>query len=181
MLFFNFTLQLKFMRSFLSWLVVCILIVSCKQQQQNGNSKILAGHFIDSVIKHSDSSYEKPYYRTDFVTAAYHVNTKDSTVCQLMKDSAGRIRQVIVARKGTRIFFALYYTNGQLQADLPLDAFGQYHGTGKFFYEDGSLQSSGNYTHGFKTGDWKVYDKKGNITATDSYDDNGNLIPPKTP
>jgi antitoxin component YwqK of YwqJK toxin-antitoxin module len=167
------------MRSFLLPAFFTIFIFSCKHQ--DGNSKILASHFIDSVVKHSDSSYEKPYYRTDFVTATYYVNKKDSTVCQLMKDSAGSIRQVIIAKKGTRIFFGLFYKNGQLQADLPLDTFGQYHGIGKFFYEDGSIQSTGNYNHGFKTGDWKVYDEKGKITATDSYDENGNLLPQKMP
>lgn len=167
------------MRTLLPLIVLTLFFFSCKQQ--SGNAKILAGHFIDSIIKHSDSSFEKPYYRTDFVTAAYYVNTKDSTVCQLMKDSSGNIRQVIIAKKDTRIFFGLYYKNGQLQADLPLDAFGQYHGAGKFFYEDGSLQSTGNYTHGFKTGNWKVYDKKGTVIATDSYDNNGNLLPQKMP
>jgi antitoxin component YwqK of YwqJK toxin-antitoxin module len=159
--------------------VSAICIFSCTQK--NGNSKILAGSFIDSIIKHSDSSYEKPYYRTDFVTASYYVNKKDSTICQMMKDSAGNIRQVIISKKDTRIFFGSYYKNGQLQADLSLDEFGQYHGTGKFYYEDGSLQSTGNYLHGFKTGAWKVYDEKGKETATDNFDQNGNLIPQKVP
>jgi len=156
-----------------------LFITSCKQQ--NVNDKILATKFIDSVIKKSDSSYQKAYYRSDFVTAQYYVNKKDSTVCQLMKDSAGIIRQVIIAKKDTRIFYASYYKNGQLQADLPLDTFGQYHGTGKFYYEDGSLQSNGNFNHGFKTGAWKVYDKKGKETAIDNFDQNGNLIPQKLP
>ena len=49
------------------------------------------------------------------------------------------------------------------------------------FLEDGNLQSTGDYNHGFKTGDWKVYDEKGKVTATDPYDDNGNLVPQKTP
>ncbi len=157
------------------------IISSCKQKQQNVNDKILANSFIDSVIKKSDSSYEKKYYRSDFVTAQYYLNKKDSTVCQLMKDSAGLIRQIIIAKKDTRIFYGSYYKNGQLQANLPLDAFGQYHGTGKFYYEDGSLQGSGNYTHGFKTGAWKVFNEKGKETATDNFDQNGNLIPQKMP
>jgi antitoxin component YwqK of YwqJK toxin-antitoxin module len=167
------------MKKIILLFAVIVSVFGCSQK--SGNAKILASHFIDSVIKHSDSTYEKPYFRTDFVKAMYYVNKKDSTICQLMKDSAGSIRQVIIAKKDTRIFFGLYYKNGQLQADLPLDAFGQYHGIGKFFYEDGSLQSSGNYIHGFKTGDWKVYDKKGAVIATDSYDTNGNLLPPKMP
>ncbi|MBL7702531.1 MAG: hypothetical protein JNM14_09785 [Ferruginibacter sp.] len=160
-----------------------LLAGSCRQKQSNvtTNNKILATPFIDSVIKKSDSSYEKKYLRSDFVTAQYYSNKKDSTVCQLMKDSAGLIRQIIIADKNVRIFFGSYYTNGQLQADLPLDSFGQYHGTGKFYYEDGSLQSSGNYTHGFKTGTWKVYDKNGKETNTDNFDQNGNLIPQKMP
>ena len=161
------------------FLFLILLLFSCIQQ--NRNDKILASSFIDSIIKHSDSSYEKTGYRTDFVTTTYYLNKKDSSVCQLMKDSAGKIRQVIITKKDIRIFFGSYYKTGQLQNDLPLDTFGQFHGTGKFFYEDGSLQSTGNYKHGFKTGDWKVYDKKGKVTATDSYDDNGNLVPQKMP
>ncbi len=156
-----------------------LFITGCKQQTVN--EKILATPFIDSIIKKSDSSYQKPYYRSDFVTAQYYVNKKDSTVCQLMKDSAGLIRQIMIAKKDTRIFYASYYKNGQLQADLPLDAFGQYHGTGKFYYEDGSLQSSGNFTHGVKTGAWKVYNEKGQEKAIDNFDQNGNLIPQKLP
>ena len=166
-------------------LVAVICICSCTQKNGNdkinANDKILATPFIDSVIKKSDSTYEKPYYRTDFVKAAYYINTKDSTVCQLMKDSAGSIRQIIVARKDVRIFFGTYYTNGQLQADLPLDSFGQYHGTGKFYYADGKLQSTGNYLHGIKTGTWKVYDEKGKETASDNFDQVGNIIPQQAP
>ena len=153
-----------------------LLFVTVIYLQKNGNAKILATSLIDSIIKTSDSNYSKPYYRTDFVTATYYVNKKDSTVCQIMKDSAGIIRQVIIAKKDVRIFFGAYYKNGQLQADLPLDEFGQYHGTGKFYYQNGSLQSSGNYLHGIKTGQWKVYDEKGKLTSTDEFDKNGQVI-----
>ena len=167
------------MKSILLFFFVSLFFFSCSQH--NSNSKNLATSFIDSIITHSDSSYTKPYYRTDFVTATYYLNKKDSTICQMMKDSAGKIRQIIISKKDTRIFFGSYYQNGQLQAELPLDAFGQYHGTGKFFYEDGSMQSTGNYSHGFKVGAWKVYNEKGKETATDNFDENGNLIPQKLP
>ena len=159
--------------------VLMLFIFSCTQQ--NRNAKILATTLIDSIIKTSDSSYEKPYYRTDFVTAAYYLNKKDSTVCQLMKDSTGIIRQIIIAKKDIRIFFASYYKNGQLQANLPLDEFGQYHGTGNFYYEDGSLQSSGNYNHGLKAGPWKVYNESGKLIATDTFNKNGQLELPQQP
>ena len=165
---------------FLLPVIFMLAIFSCSQKNNN-NNKSINQSWLDSIIKNSDSSYTKPYKRTDFVTASYYINKKDSSVCQLMKDSAGKIRQIIIAKKNIRTFFAQYYSNGNLQADLPMDAFGQYHGTGKFFYEDGNLQSTGNYKHGFKTGTWTVYNEKGKVTATDSYDDNGNLVPQKAP
>jgi antitoxin component YwqK of YwqJK toxin-antitoxin module len=169
------------MRLLVSFLTLIILFTSCSEHAGSANAKTINRPWLDSIIKISDSSYTKPYKRTDFVTAVFYINKKDSSVCQLMKDSAGSIRQIIIAKKDIRTFFAQYYANGNLQADLPLDAFGQYHGTGKFYYEDGSLQSTGSYNHGFKTGTWKVYDEKGKETATDSFDQNGNLIPQKMP
>ena len=90
--------------------VSLLYIFSCTQK--NSHAKILATSFIDSIIKTSDSSYTKSYYRTDFVTATYYTNKKDSTVCQLMKDSAGIIRQIIIAKKNVRIFYGPYYKNG---------------------------------------------------------------------
>ena len=133
--------------------------------------------WLDSIIKNSDSSYTKPYKRTDFVTASFYLDRKDSSVCQLMKDSAGIIRQIIIAKKGTRIFFAQYYSNGQLQADLPLDEFGQYHGPATYYNENGSIQSSGNYVHGLKFATWENNDSNGKLVSTESYDNDGRLIP----
>ena len=131
---------------------------------------------LDAFIKQSDSSYNKPYYRTDFVTAWYYINKKDSAVCQVMKDSANNIRQVIIAKKDVRTFFAAFYPNGQLQADLPLDGFGQYHGDATYYYPSGHTESSGTYEHGIKTGDWKYFDEKGKLLSTEKYDNSGQLI-----
>jgi len=160
--------------------VALVLLASCTSHNKT-TGKTLNHAWLDSIIKTSDSTYSKPYKRTDFVTAVYYINKKDSAICQLMKDSADSIRQIIISKKNVRTFFAQYFPNGNLQADLPLDEFGQFHGTGTFYYESGNIQSSGNYTHGFKNGTWTVYDEKGKVTATDSYDSNGNLVPPKQP
>lgn len=164
---------------FLLPIAFLLLLIGCSEK--TSNNKTINQAWLDSIIKNSDSNYTKPYKRTDFVTAVFFVNKKDSSVCQLMKDSSDNIRQIIIAKKDIRTFFAQYYPNGNLQADLPLDEFGQYHGTGKFYYEDGNLQSSGNYSHGFKTGSWKVYDEKGKEIAIDNFDNNGNLVPQKQP
>ena len=168
---------------FLLPIAFLLMLVSCFENNNHSKNaaKNINRSWLDSIIKNSDSSYTKPYKRTDFVTAVFYINKKDSSVCQLMKDSADSIRQIIIAKKDIRTFFAQYYQNGSLQAGLPLDEFGQYHGTGKFYYEDGSLQSTGNFNHGLKTGPWKVYDEKGKEMVTDNFDKNGNLIPQKQP
>lgn len=159
------------------FVALVIFIFSCTQQISSSKTitKKVNRTWLDSIIKNSDSSYVKPYKRTDFVTAAFFVNKKDSTVCQIMKDSADSIRQIIMARNDIRTFFAQYYTNGQLQAELPLDKFGQNHGQTIFYYENGKTQSTGNYLHGLKTGQWKYFDKKGKLISTDKYDENGQV------
>ena len=167
------------MKSLFYFLIAASIII-CSCTEQNSNNKVSLKTFnrtwLDSIIKLSDSSYIKPYKRSDFVTAIFYINNKDSSICQVMKDSAGIIRQVIISQKNIRSFFGTYYKNGQVQADLPLDEFGQYHGTGIFYYEDGNLQSQGNFTHGIKTGPWKIYNEKGKLTATDEFDKNGQVI-----
>jgi antitoxin component YwqK of YwqJK toxin-antitoxin module len=169
------------MRICISFLVSTILLISCAGNTGNSNAKTLNRAWLDSIIKTGDSSYTKPYKRTDFVTATFYVNKKDSVICQVMKDSADSIRQVIIAKNDLRSFFAQYYANGVLQADLPLDEFGQHHGKATFYYENGNVQSSGFFNHGLKSGEWKVYDEKGKLTSTDKYDNNGQLIKPHQP
>lgn len=164
-------------------IILLLFAVGCSEQssKQNPNTKTLNHSWLDSIIKKSDSSYTRPYKRTDYVTAVFYINKIDSSVLQIMKDSADSIRQIIIAKNDTRTFFAQYYANGNLQADLPLDQFGQYHGTGTFYYENGAIQSTGSFNHGLKTGEWKVYDEKGKLTTSDTYDNNGQIIPQQHP
>lgn len=154
-------------------LLLILCLFSCTHQS---NQKDQVLEKLDDFIAHSDSSYSKPYYRTDFVTASYYINKKDSAVCQVMKDSSKTIRQVIIAKKNVRTFFAAFYSNGQLQADLPLDEFGQYHGNTTYYYPSGRTESSGRYEHGIKTGAWKYFDEKGRLLSTDYYDKSGQPV-----
>lgn len=157
-----------------------MLFFSCSQQDANvvvKAKKTIDHRWLDSVIKqHSDSTYTKPYKRTDFVTAAWYINKKDSSVCQLMRDSADTVRQVIIAKKGIRTFFAQYYENGQIQADLPLDEFGQYHGAAVYYYKDGTVENSGAYIHGLKNGQWENFDVNGKLVSADEYNINGQVV-----
>jgi hypothetical protein len=158
---------------------IILFLYSCTQPQKYtapAAKLTVDKHWLDSIIKTCDSNSVKPYKRIDFVTAASYFNKKDSIVCQVMKDSVDTIRQVIVAKKEVRIFFAQYFANGQLQASLPLDTFGQYHGKAIYYYEDGSIESSGNYVHGLKQGQWQHFDSRGNLTSTDEYNSNGQVV-----
>jgi antitoxin component YwqK of YwqJK toxin-antitoxin module len=162
------------MKIILSLITFTVIFFSCTQQKDN--SKNINSTWLDSIITSSDSSYTKPYYRSDFVTAEYYLNKNDATVCQLMKDSAGKIRQIVITKKEVRTFFGQYYSNGQLQASLPLDAFGQYHGASTYYYKSGSVKSSGNYVHGFKNGTWENYNENSKLLFTEEFDSNGGLI-----
>lgn len=154
------------------------MLFSCKEQKVKQGIKAINTidrTWLDSVIKASDSSYSKPYKRTDFVTAYYYVNSKDSSICQVMKDVLDTIRQVIIARKNVRSYFAQYYANGQLQASLPLDESGQYNGNAVYYHEDGTKESEGQYTHGLKTGEWMNYNKEEKFLSTDRYNADGQI------
>ena len=82
----------------------------------------------------------------------------------------------IIVTKNIRTFFGQYYNNGQLQAWLPLDTFGQYDGDAVYYYSKGTVSSKGSYNHGLKNGMWKNYDNKGKLASTEEYDANGALI-----
>lgn len=161
------------MKIFVFILAVTMLAVSCASGKREAIRQNAA--FLDSVIRKSDSTYTKPYFRNDFVTATYYINSKDATNCQVMKDSAGHIRQVIVMTKGIRSFYAPYYVNGQLQAKTAFDNAGVYHGTIINYYADGSIADSGNYTHGVRHGEFKAYDTAHRLTATTYFDSNGQV------
>ncbi len=170
------------MKKFIPVGIVLFFLASCSQPRKKNAStakKTINQQWLDSVIKKADSSYTKPYKRSDFVTAEFYCNREDSSVCQVMKDSTGSIRQVILAKKDTRTFFAQYYANGQVQADLPLDELGQYHGEAVYYYENGNKESCGVYRHGVKNGEWKNYDSKANLLSVEEYGQDGELIKKK--
>ena len=130
---------------------------------------------LDSVRKKSDTLYTKTYRNEEFASAEYYVNRKDTTVCQVMKDKEGNIRQVIIANRRYRLFTAEYYANGQIKAILPLDNEGRYNGGSKSFYATGCVKSEGSYQQGFYAGEWKNYKEGGELSSTDIYDSNGQL------
>jgi len=93
-----------------------------------------------------------------------------------MTDSSGNVRQIILTKKDKRIFAGEYFSNGQLKAKFFLDSSGKYHGTGKYYYEDGCIKSQGAFYHGLYSGTWKSYNRSGNLITVEEYDADGQLV-----
>ena len=75
-------------------------------------------------------------------------------------DKEGNIIQLIEYKKG-------YVVNRERINRY--DADHRPHGKWKWFYEDGTLKTEGNFTHGLKNGYFKEYDPKGNLTSVSKY------------
>jgi len=156
-------------------LVMLSVLLSCKEN--NYCKKITVDKsLLDSVKKKADTSYTKSYRSKEFANAEYYINRKDTTVCQIMKDTADQVRQIIMSKRDTKLFNAEYYGNGQLKAHLPLDENGRLNGKGEFYFENGCVKSKGIFYHGFYVGEWKIYNDKGLNISIDKYDSNGQLI-----
>ena len=158
--------------------VVLLLLLSCRQPQNAGFRKLATVdlELFDSLKKESDSIYSRPYLASGFSQAEYIINKKDSCITQVMKDSSGKIRQVIISKNRIRIYTAQYYANGQLKGSYALDKFGQYHNAAEEYFENGFVRESGFYTSGLRTGIWKVYDSSGLCIFSKKYDKNGQVI-----
>ena len=90
-----------------------------------------------------------------------------------MKDSANTIRLILVSRKNTRTYFAPYYANDQLIADVKLDNFGQPDGSATYYYENGNVIRAGRYRHGLAVVEWQEFEEKSNAFSIAKYDSNG--------
>ena len=154
------------------------LFYSCKSKNKTFENKLITINkgFIDSIKNKSDTTYTKRYRNNEFVTAEYYLNRNDHTVTQIMRDSGNNIRQVLITKKGKKLFGTEYFKNGQLKALLPLDSSGKYNGFTKYYYENGIVKSEGIYKEGFHAGNWKNYDSNGVNISIDNYNDNGQLI-----
>lgn len=123
---------------------VYFFIQGCKQGTQLKPQKITADiAMLDSIKNNADSVYSKRYPRNDITKADYFINHNDSTLTQVMIDSMGMIRQIVIVRYKIRIYTASFYPNGQLTANYELDDFGQFINSSREFYETGSVKSEG--------------------------------------
>ena len=161
--------------------IILITFFGCKTNSSKNISAIkiikLDTVWLNSFTQNSDSVFTKPYKRTDFVTASSYYNYKDSSVCQVMKDSIGQVRQVQISTKNVLSFSANYYANGQLVENVGFNKFGRKDGIAFNYYPSGRLKSSGYFKDGLYAGEWKNYDSVGVQLETTFYNSNGNIIP----
>ena len=159
--------------------IALIMLVSCKSTADSRSPLLnnkLNKAWLDQYVTGSDSSYSRPYFRSDFVMASSYYNKKDSTVCQVMRDSSERVRQVIIARNNIRTFYAQFYANGQVIAIIGLNSSGQFDGEAINFFPDGNTMSKGRYSNGLYTGKWEYFNENEKRIAIEEYDTSGQLI-----
>jgi antitoxin component YwqK of YwqJK toxin-antitoxin module len=150
--------------------------MSCGENNKSFEKITVDNSLIDSVKKVSDSSYVKPYYSGYFASATYYLNSADSTLMQVMKDSSNKVRQVIIAKNNKRLYFTQYYANGQLMASYYFNADGQNDGESKEYFENGAVSMSGKYSNGLRTGKWKNFNEKGEYLFSAVYNNNGQQV-----
>ncbi|MBC7508823.1 MAG: hypothetical protein H7320_08755 [Ferruginibacter sp.] len=165
---------MKFSVYFLVVFISVFFIVACNNT--NSNLSLLQNQqdeqLIDSLKKVSDTFYVKRYGRTDFVTAEYIIVKKDSIHVQVMRDSANKLRQLVVTKKNINVYVARFFKNGQLMAKTTCNVKGNIDGIATNYYDNGSVKEHGNYTNGIKTGKWKEYSVENKLTET-VFDTNG--------
>ncbi len=159
-------------------IIFFILLTACGCIHKKNSfvpTKKLDTVWLNTVIEQSDSFYSKPYKRTDFVTAYFYIGKKDSSICQVMKDSAGQVRQVLITKKNNRFRLEQYYANGQLIAAIPINKNGVNHGTATYYFENGKVKTTGNFNAGLYEGVWHNFNENGKEVAPTTYDVNGNI------
>ena len=157
------------------FIVSLLIMVSCNSKSNCERIEFTATQ-LDSVKQKMDTSFNKIYRSEEFATTEYYINKKDSSVCQLMKDKSGIIRQVIMTKNEIRFFSAEYFSNGQAKSNIGFDHDGSFDGPGIYYYETGCIKSSGSFRHGLYSGEWKNYNANGKLVSTDIYNGNGQII-----
>jgi antitoxin component YwqK of YwqJK toxin-antitoxin module len=157
-----------------------LILVSCGQTKKSDIEVIkFDTEIINDLNKSSDTVYSEHIGRTDFFTVDYYVNSEDSVTTKLFKDSIGNV-VAYNKTKNNKVFFVIeYFPNGQVRGKLPEKIDEEYNGPARYYYEDGRVKSEGQFKKGLWSGEWKNYDKNGNLISIDDYGD-GNINPVRT-
>ena len=78
------------------------------------------------------------------------------------------------------VFMTKQYVSADPENPGPPVVFYRKYGPYFYYYENGKVKVSGQYTDDEKSGTWTYYDEKGKVTKTEKYE-NGKLVPETVP
>lgn len=157
-------------------LILIVFVVSCKNKViTTKRVSYIDMKWIDSIVKNSDSSYTKNYYRKDIATAAYYISKRDSAMLEIMRDSSQNIKRFLLTHNQIMKRTAEFYDNGQLMVDVLFDDNGNAEGKTVTYYNNGKVKSKGIYKGGIKVGKWLEFLEDGKEILT-NYDTTGIII-----
>jgi len=164
------------MKKYISAISIIIILFSCKQSTLSDIEVIKFNtKTIDSLKNTSDSIYTKILKRSDWYSADYYINMKDSITNRIFKDSIGNVVAFTEQKNGINIFAAEYYSNGQIIGKMQFKN-GEIDGLATYYYPDGRIKETGEYHNMKETGIWKDYNSKGELQKTMHYDKDGNIV-----
>jgi len=146
---------------------ICCLI-SCKQKEISPIEKIIVD---EAFIKTKTAGYDSISINNPNSTSYYF---KDSSVVTVYRDGLGRIRVWFKEVKGKKVDGAeVSVKTGQILGKLHY-VDGITDGEVKYYYEDGRVRAKGVFKNDYWWGEWKHYDKDGNLEVLEYIDDNHN-------
>ena len=131
----------------------CLLWFSCREATETIEVKDERGKVVErfEILKKSKlrhGLYER-FYSTDTLAEVQHYDHEQPI--------------------GEHI---LYYENGKMQQLTTLNPKGEFEGICKSFFETGTLQSEGKYSHNAMNGEWKFYFPSGELKEVVNFVDN---------
>ena len=162
-----------------------LFILSCKQNNisgdnQNKLSNIEIIKFDYNIIKKLNTASDSIYYDTSShyqgSKAILYFQNEKNEMTKIFNDSLGNVIGMLNYRNDSLIKVGEYYSNGQIMGKLIYSKPGIIHGLIKYYYKDGRIRSIGKYNNGLKSGEWKNYNKSGQLISSEFYDISGKLI-----
>ena len=157
----------------LTVLTLALLTVFCSTNYSDSDFEILTYHDILTQIQSiADTSYNKYSKDSTVRYETYRLDSNTIAYISYMRDTL-----VAIGRKTNGVNTALgeYYPNGQLVGKINFKINGQIDGPATYYYKDGRIRTTGHFTDGTRTGEWKDYNPIGQLVTIKTYNDKGEL------
>ena len=148
--------------------IIAVILFSCDRVEVSSVEKIVIDEeFINSKIAGYDSIILKEL--GNGIGTSYLLD--DDITIYVWRDSLNRIRAWFKDKNDIRIEGSeVFETTGQIMGKIIYND-GKIDGKAIYYFDDGRISSVGYFKNNRKHGEWKEYDKNGNITSVTIYDD----------